>query len=132
MTDERPGGGFGEAGDEIARELISLAIKHPARFELASDDCGDDMSLWITIERSSWYSSPWRWLFNGHDRSQRLQRKWPTANRYVGLGWAMCAWKDFERVAVEIETDRAIRRVIHDHAFEMGNAMSKDSMKKIG
>ena len=27
----------------------------------------------------------------------------------------MCAWKDFERVAVEIETDRAIRHVIHDH-----------------
>jgi hypothetical protein len=24
-------------------------------------------------------------------------------------------WKDFERIAVEIETDRAIRRLIHDH-----------------
>jgi hypothetical protein len=56
-----------------------------------------------------------RWLFNGRNRSQRLQRKRPTAKRYVGFGQAMCARKDFERVAVEIETDRAIRRVIHDH-----------------
>jgi hypothetical protein len=37
------------------------------------------------------------------------------AECYVGLRQAMCAWKDFEWVALEIETDRAIRRVIHDH-----------------
>jgi hypothetical protein len=27
----------------------------------------------------------------------------------------MCAWKDFERIAVEIESNRVIGRVIHDH-----------------